>query len=1344
MSDAARMFHETWLGMVQPTEGLVVSIPALLEADASERQDADAHRAFVAHLEPGPDGALRLADVRGFLRDVLGWGDGDALHDRDALPDDLSLFVPEGEQTIRPTCALRMPDHQVDADAPAASPAAEAGRRYRLLVLELPPGPDGEDLDLDAPETLTGPWEYPAAKKLERLLRECRVPIGVLVSRRVLRLLYAPHGEAAGHIDFRFADMADVGGRPIYDALQLLLGRDRLFNVAPDRQLHRLLARSRKMQAEVTTELSGQVFGALEALLRGFEAADARAGGDWLRPVMEQPDAEGGEPRDVLFDALLTVLLRLVFLLYAEDAGLLPTEHPLYQKHYSLYALFARLEAEHTQHPDAMSRRYSAWPGLLALFRVVYLGASHGDMRLPAREGHLFDPHRFPFLEGFEADAVSVPLRGGAADARASATVPTVDDETIYTVLRSLIFLGGSRLSYRALQVEQIGSVYEGLMGWKTLRLVSPSVRIKPSDSKTAPQWVSVEQLYAVPRAQREKWLKTEVGLKGKRGKELAKDLAALEKKLEGGSLDAAQLEAAALARLEEERVKTSDVAQPGRVVIQPGEERKRTSSHYTPPELSGPIVARALEPLLACMGDAPSSAQILSLKVCDPAMGSGAFLVEACRWLGERLLEAWTREGVTTSAFGEGDDLTTYARRQVAERCLYGVDKNPVAVEIAKLSLWLVTLQKDKPFTFLDHALRCGDSLVGCSLEQITEFHWSPKAKKKRKGEQLDLFDRELADSLNEALRARERIAEQSRHDTPEANRAMRDAMRDADDALVRLRLIGDLLIGAFFSEAKDKAREQERKRRKGLVEQWLLDTEALHPPEELVALAEQTRRELRPFHWALEFPEVFWAGRVDPLTGTTDEEPAYLDAVIGNPPFAGKNVIAHSNADGYLDYLMARHPEVKGRPNTDLCAYFFRRAAELLAEHGTLGFIATNTIAQGDSRLLSLKWLVDRGAVIYDARSNFRWPGDAAVTASTVHLALGQPGAITGALVLDGASSPFINSRLRPTPERAEPQALVENAKLAYMGGKLVGIGLALDKEESAALVREREANREVIRPYLGGQDVNSNPDGSASRDVIDFTTKTLEESAAGWPELLRIVEERVRPARMSDKRGTYKTYWWRPGESGGALYAALASVPRCLVAANTSKHLMFSWQDKSPFFAHSLYVFALAAQTSFAVLQSRTHDRWARLLSSSMKTDLRYAASDCFETFPFPKPDPRAELPALETIGQTLYDTRAAFMVDTDQGLTKTYNALKDPTVTERSEHGARIVHLRQLHLDMDRAVLEAYAEQTGDPTWTDVEIPPFTDPVTPAEKDLHQRFEDHVLDKLFELNAIRAGR
>lgn len=140
----------------------------------------------------------------------------------------------------------------------------------------------------------------------------------------------------------------------------------------------------------------------------------------------------------------------------------------------------------------------------------------------------------------------------------------------------------------------------------------------------------------------------------------------------------------------------------------------------------------------------------------------------------------------------------------------------------------------------------------------------------------------------------------------------------------------------------------------------------------------------------------------------------------------------------------------------------------------------------------------------------------------------------------------------------------------------------------------------------------------------------------------------------------------------------------------------------------------IFALDTYSSFALLHSRLHEAWARLLSSSLKDRLRYTASDRFETFPFPKQSPRADIPSLEAIGKELYEARPSLMVDTDQGLTKTYNALKDPTITERSEHGPRIVHLRELHLAMDRAVLAAYAAETGDASWTDIETPPSRSP------------------------------
>ncbi len=158
-------------------------------------------------------------------------------------------------------------------------------------------------------------------------------------------------------------------------------------------------------------------------------------------------------------------------------------------------------------------------------------------------------------------------------------------------------------------------------------------------------------------------------------------------------------------------------------------------------------------------------------------------------------------------------------------------------------------------------------------------------------------------------------------------------------------------------------------------------------------------------------------------------------------------------------------------------------------------------------------------------------------------------------------------------------------------------------------------------------------------------------------------------------------------------------------------------------------TIIVFPLPAMTSFAVLQSRLHEVWSVLLSATLKQDQRYNPTRAFQTFPFPEPDPRTVIPALEAIGETLYETRAAYMIDTDQGLTKTYNALKDPTCDD-----PRIHDLRRLHETMDRAVLDAYA-------WPDIQVPPYC-PKTEADRTALQTFEDEVIDRLYLLNAQRA--
>jgi hypothetical protein len=1343
VSDLETRFHETWLGLVQPTEGLVVSVPVLTDALCMARQAPEVQERVIALSREAPvddkTPSRVLLDVSRFFAEVL-------LHPAshfevgEALPAELSLYVPEGQQTLRPTRGLLAdPASRAPREVPTdASPAVRAGARYVALVWEVP-----DSLALDRPESVTGPWEYPLSAKLERLLRHCRVPIGILTNGRVIRLVYAPHGESSGHIDFRVDHLCAIDGRPILDALVMLLGAFRFYAAGEGRTLPELLAASRKRQADVTNDLAEQVFDAIQILLRGFEVAAERDGSALLRDAVAG-SVEGDD--DHVYGGLLTVLLRLVFVLYAEDWSLLPVHARAWAEHYSVLGLFEQLEADHGSHPDAMSRRFGAWGRLVALFRAIYLGLDHtvlfedGDKKgevdparsiaMPPRRGHLFDPARFPFLEGW-------PPAGGAPildpEARAAVRVPSVDDATVHAVLTKLVLYRpegsdhGQRLSYRALDVEQLGSVYEGLMGYHVVRLERDAVALKVKNKRSAARaWVEVETLLEKDANRRAAWLEDEIGFDKANARKVVDAL----KDASRADLDAAReaLLDVAAGKSKDKRVRL--LAAAGRLVLQPGPERRRTSSHYTPRELSAPIVRRTLEPLLAVMGEAPSSERILNLKVCDPAMGSGAFLVEACRYLADEVVKAWAREDAQApspasreragvrAGVRAGTDPVLAARRLVAQRCLYGVDKNAYAVDLAKLSLWLVTLAKDHPFTFLDHALRHGDSLVGLDFDQIRAGHWKP-------GKQVELAELTLREALEEAIAIRQEIVELAEDTSPAAQRLKETKLSDAEDALGHARLLADLVVGAFFAHDKDKDREAERKRRIEAFAQWKAsgDTEV---PEGLLAQQRALRARVPAFHWMLEFPEVFYAERPDPLDDGQVNRAAYMDAFVGNPPFAGKNGISEANGDGYIDWLMLVYAPAHG--NADLSAYFFRRTASLLGAHGSVGLISTNTIAQGDTRDTGLREVVAHGAVIHAATTELVWPGDAAVVVAVVHFTIGHLATSGLPRTLNDRTVPAIDSRLRPSPERPDPQRLHANANTGFAGAKLFGQGFVLSSAERDELVQKNPHNADHIQRYIGGEEVNNLATLQPTRFVINLGHMELPE-AENWPDLVEIARVRVKPERDSNKRSTYQRYWWRLGETGDALYSAIGDAPRCLVLCQVSRSVAFAWQASDTLFAHTLCVFALADSSSFAALQSRIHGVWARLLSSSMKSDLRYAPSDCFETFPFPRPDPRTVLPALEDLGQRLYDARANYMLDEQVGLTITYNRLKDPTVDD-----PRIVALRSLHEELDAAVLREYG-------WSDIPVPPFCI-ATEADKKALEAFENEVIDRLFALNAKRA--
>ena len=1505
--------HLEWLGFVRPT-GLVLSAPALVGAGAIlNRRDAEGQRRLQACVEERQGGAEAAAepclpDFRAFAESVLGWSfslRGYAGTEEAPLPEELEAAAPDSGEILRPDFAVRSgaaPAGPVKA-ANAAHAVREARAEYALgetspWQLLVSVRPLGEDFDRTAqgrskPRALTHgrtaqPESTPADVglsgtsahgRMERLLRQTGAPAGLLFNGLCLRLISAPRGESSGWLDFRVQDMVQTAGRPICAAMRLLLNERRLLAVPQQQRLAGLLAASRKFQNEVSERLAEQVLHALYELLRGFQAAQDAACGELLkRPLKDGPDE--------VYRGLLTVVLRLVFLLYAEERDLLPQDETFLHG-YSLANLHQRLREDAALHPDTMDQRYGAYAQLLALFRMVHDGARSGAMRLPPRQGALFDPDRYRFLEGRGAQV------GGARQVSERVEAPLVADGTIYRVLEKLIVLDGERISYRALDVEHIGAVYQTMMGFRLETAAGRAIAIKAAKKHGAPATVDLEALLQEAPAKRGKWLQDRTDRKPtERVRQTVRNAETLE-----------ALHAALDSIIDREA--TPDLVPAGGMVLQPSEERRRSGSHYTPRELTEPIVRTALEPILQRLlqstagaalepdpnrtlasspanisqaaphppaaaqtprtvtggtesalrpspnhapsehGRPPRPEQILDLKVCDPAMGSGAFLVEACRQLADALVASWYAHNAVPDIPPDENELV-FARRLVAQRCLYGVDRNPAAVDLAKLSLWLITLAKDHPLTFLDHALRHGDALLGLTKRQIESFHWQDGGEEPPTGLEaqrsaaahlggLPVRRRELQTGF-EALRTREHLGKVAAlrqrirtagEDVPDHE--LRLWWSDARAALDQVRVLGDLALAAFFKGAKPKQREDYRRKFANEVQHdrtdqylaWLEELANADPP-------------LAPFHWEIEFPEVF------------ERENAGFDAVVGNPPFAGKNTVAAANVPRYPDWLKALHPQSHG--NADLVAHFFRRAFTLIRAGGAFGLIATNTIAQGDTRATGLRWICERGGEIYDVQTRVKWPGLAAVVVSVLHVAKGR---FSGQKRLDGKAVEKITAFLFHRGGNNDPARLKANARKSFQGSIVLGMGFTFDDSdrkgvatplaEMRRLLEDNLRNKEAIFPYIGGEEVNTSPTHAHHRYVINFRDYPLRRAdadadsgggvaprvdmdqrdavrrisdiepgdgaasgadtgrrdaipriadvepmggaasgalgrhrgelwteadaerrrelrrqavvpedypgpvAADWPELLGIVEERVKPQRdaLPQKnvinRDATKN-WWRFLAYRQGLHIAVASLQRVVAISRYGQHTAFTFLPARALFSDSVIVCPFETHAAFSTLQSRPHEIWTRFFGSSMKDDLRYTPSDCFETFPFP--DNWQAHPDLEAAGKAYYDHRAALMIDNNEGLTKTYNRFHNP-----NEDSPAIAKLRDLHAAMDRAVLNAYGWQDI-PTDCEFLLDYEIDEETWGTKKKPYRYRwpndvrDEVLARLLELNAERA--
>jgi hypothetical protein len=1247
--------HQEWLGLLQPV-GLVVSPPALIKAqaviDRGRLVDLQERLREVISTEAIPrhkdDGIAWIENFPAFAQKVLDWVPQDLVPAAE-LPDSLSAVLPSYGETLRPTYGVKDPDSD----------------EWILLIQALSPG---MPLDEDDPAAAAGQgWKASFQAKFERRLRETGIAAGLLVNGTDIRLVYAPSGESSGYLTFPVQAMTEVPGRLILGALDLLLGADRLFNVPENQRLNRLLVESRNYQAEVSTKLAEQVLDALWELLRGFQAADAAVNGKLLTPLLtplsRSGRGAGGEGGQHIYGGLITTLMRLVFLLYAEDEGLMPDDE-VYQRNYAVSGLYEKLREDAGSYPDTMDQRYGAWATLLSLFRLVYDGGGPTEAYLPARHGQLFDPDEYPFLEGRVHPATQPP------DHPATPTVPRIPDGTIYRMLDKLLMLDGERLSYRALDVEQIGSVYEAIMGYEVEVAEGRSIAVKPKDVV-----VNVEALLATKGKDRSKALQdwAECKLTGK-GASALKDAKTTE-----------DIVAALGSRVSS---RTPNLLPPGSLYLQPGEERRRTGSHYTPRKLTQPIVETTLRPVLEALGSQPTPDQILALKVCDLAMGSAAFLVEACRQLAEKLVEAWDTHGQPAD-LPDAVEPVLYARRLVAQRCLYGVDKNPFAVNLAKLSLWLVTLAKDQPFTFVDHALKCGDSLVGLTRAEIGSFGKDPT-------EDLPLF-KYLKEKVDRAKSYRAQIQALDTRTDQDAEAKLAQ-LHQAALELEEAKLIGDVKIAAFFDGKSKKDRDAKLSEYGTLVRTWrqstLTETDPITPQlntqnSKLKTLSSSLRnaeKPITPFNWEIEFPEVF------------DRENPGFDSIVGNPPFLGGTRISGATSKEYLDWITTHFSETGNR--TDLVAYFFRRAFSLIRSTGTFGLIATNSIAQGDTRKGGLRWIRKRKGCIYYARRRFYWPGSASVVVSLIHV---SHSLLKPPYLLDEKEVSQITAHLFHMGSDDDPEQLLEQTeKKATKGVDPYGEGFLFEDGNSKAtplekmreLIALNPKNKDAIFPFLGGKQLNEHPKQNAYRYIINFGDLT-EEEARQWPELIKIVEAKVRPERLSKSKQVSEWPWWKFWRGRKELYDRITALSKVLVTARVSQTAAFAFVSPNQVLNEKIVVFPFESEAAFAIMQSHLHELWSRFFSSTLKDDLQYTVSDCFNTFPFP--ENWETDPTLEAVGKTYYEYRADLMVRNNQGLTDTYNRFHDP-----SERDPDLLKLRDLHQQMDRAVLNAYGWHDIDTT------------------------------------------
>ncbi|WP_347016396.1 N-6 DNA methylase [Acinetobacter seifertii] len=899
-----------WLSSVEIT-GVVLSEPVLADAGNFRSLDKTEIATFRKQREIWnlPKGMMenngQPAWINFILEDFLGLKDKSYWQIGASIPADKVVNLHEQQEILRPSRVL------LDEDCAL------------MLVLEVP-----REQSLDKPWLQDkGRWKASPTTKFERLLRETGVELGLLTNGEAWRLVVASPSETTSWMTWTTQTWND--DLLTLAAFKNLLGESRFFAGSRDQVLLELIKQSRQRQLDVADQLGNQVRKALQILIHELDRVDAELSGSYLNGYRE---AE-------IFESGVAFIMRLLFTLYAEENGLLPHGNVSYDQAYGVLHLLTELEETRRLAPEKLKYSFAAFARLLASARLLYDGSIDPDIHIAAHGGQLFDSDRYPLLEG--------RTKNGEWPADFPEP-PKIRDSVIRDILRSLKYANSNGVnqlvSYRMLAVEQIGYMYEGLLDRRVARAPfnQSLLLLKGSTKIEEPEPVDITEFSGLT----ESALITAISkYSGKTESSIKKTLARNEERLTSINLGTEDTELLDQAKPVKHFLQPLGIIRPGGLYLTHGQDRRSSGTHYTPPTLTEPVVRRTLEHqvyvnienipgLLVEPKQIKTPQEILALKICDPAMGSGAFLVQATRYLAERLVDAWERmaveqpEAILTMPFGlpsKGDanenllpesheERIVFARRYVAERCIYGVDMNRLAVEMAKLSLWLTTLSTDRPFTFVDHALKHGNSLVGLTPEQIHNFTWKPIS-----NDFGPLFINDPDHEVEEAEKHREAIHNIADHDFVSKAKEI----RIVEQTLANIRMKATLAIAAFFDGANTKQREAKLIEYSYWLERLDKDEKARVEVDNIIQRLTSGNKAIIPFCWEVEFPEVFY------------RKNSGFDAIIANPPWGDLGL-------PYLkDFWSIEYSHCLGRMVDLFHLFLINSTIKLINTSGSTGFI-------------------------------------------------------------------------------------------------------------------------------------------------------------------------------------------------------------------------------------------------------------------------------------------------------------------------------------------------------------------------------------------------------------------